>query len=192
MKSTPHPFPGLRTLYRVESMIQRSVTVMILGLMLAGGIWWVVRPFPNAPTPAYPSMTVQYAPWISAAGVTLAALAGLVVLGRYLLVKKIFSHGDVIKGTAVEVDRHDTNMHSDTRTGSMRTTPTYVHYVTLNYDVHGDDYTVRQKLPHTPSTYGIKKGGEVALLVLEAMPRKPLIREVYLGSAGGKSSFLFW
>ena len=77
-----------------------------------------------------------------------------------------------------EVDRHDTNMHNNSTT--MNTSATYVHYVNLRYDVHGDEQKVRLRLPHSPSTYDIKTGGEVDLLVLDSLPHKPLIRSVYL------------
>lgn len=190
MNSTLKYVPSLKTLYWVEPAIRKSFTVMIMGLMPAVGIWWVIKPFPNAVPPVSPSMEALYAPWISAGGIVLAALAGIVMTGRYLLVRKTFTNGESIKGTVEEVSRHDTNMHSNT--SRMNTTPTYVHYVTIRYDLHGDDYKRRFKLPHSPSTYGIKKDSEVDLMVLESLPRKPLIRAVYQETSAAKSRFLFW
>ena len=190
MNSALKYVPSLRTLYWAEPAIRKSFTLMIMGLMLAVGIWWVIKPMPNAAPPVSPSLEALYAPWISAGGIILAALAGIVAAGRYLLVRKTFTSGETIKGTVEEVSRQDTNMHSNTN--RMKTTPTYVHYVTIRYDLHGDDYKRRFKLPHSPSTYGIKKDGEVDLMVLESLPRSPLIRAVYLETTGPKSRFLFW
>lgn len=151
---------------------------MTLGLMLAVGIWWVIQPAPNADPTLEPSDTVIYAPWISAAGGVLAALSGFILLRRYLLVRKILRHGVIIQGIAEEVERQDTNMHSNTTT--MQTTPTYAYYVTVRYTVRGLERKVRFRLPHSPGTYRIKEGGEVDLLALESAPHRPLIREVYL------------
>ena len=70
-----------------------------------------------------------------------------------------------------------------TNSTTMNTSATYVHYVSLRYDVHGDEQKVRLRLPHSPSAYDIKTGGEVDLLVLDSLPHKPhkpLIRAVYL------------
>lgn len=152
---------------------------MISGLILAAGIWWVTQPVSTAVPPVEPPIEVIYGPWVCVGGVVFAALAGLVLMRRYLLVKEILCHGATIKGTVEEMDIYDTNMHSNTN--RIQTTPTYAYYVSIRYDVRGFDRKVRFKLFHSPSTYGITKGGEVDLLVLDSAPHKPLIRVVYLG-----------
>ena len=176
--------PSLRALYYADFTIRRALTPMIMGLMLAIGIWWVVKPMPNAVPTAELSTTALYAPWISAGVVVLAVFAGAVVVRRYLLVRKIHSHGVCIRGTVEAMDRHDTNMHSNT--SRMETGATYVYYVTIRYAVHGIERTIRLRLPHSFGTYGIKEGGEVDLLVLEWMPQKPIIRAVYQERSGGR------
>jgi hypothetical protein len=163
---------------------------MILGLMLAAGMWWMMQPVATAVPQAEPPMEALYGPWVITGGLVLAALAGIVLLRRYLLVKKILGHGANIKGTVEVADRFDTNMHSNTDT--IQTTPTYAYYVTIRYAVHGVERKVRLKLPHSPGTYGIKQGGEVDLLALDWMPHKPLIRAVYLGGVGPRPRRLFW
>ncbi|MEY4484865.1 MAG: hypothetical protein RL693_2317 [Verrucomicrobiota bacterium] len=155
---------------------------MILGLMLAIGIWWVIQPFPNQATPVEPSDTAIYAPWISAAGGVLALISGTILLRRYLLVRNILSHGVPIRGTAEKVERFDTNSESNTKhsnTTTMQMTPTYVYYVSLRYTMRGLEHKVRLRLPHSPGTYRIKEGEAVELLALESAPHKPLIPAVY-------------
>lgn len=152
---------------------------MALGLMLAIGIWWVIKPAPNAVPTLEPSDTVIYAPWISLGAGVLAALSGFILLRRYLLVRNILRHGVPIRGIAEVVERQDTNMHSSNTT-TMMTTPTYAYYVTVRYAMRSIERKVRFRLPHSPGTYRIKEGGEVDLLALESAPHRPLIREVYL------------
>jgi hypothetical protein len=130
---------------------------------------------------------------VAAGGLALTAVAWGVLARRYVLVRKILSQGTPIKGKAVVVDRYDTNSHSDSDTAPMQFTPTYVYYVTLRYVVEGVERKVRLRLPYSPGTYGIKEEGEVELLVLAEAPRKPLIREVYLGGiAPRRHRRFFW
>jgi hypothetical protein len=174
--------PSLRRLYWRDFTIRRTINGVVSGLILAAGIWWVTRPMPNVVPPAVTPPEITYAPVVIAGGLVWSVVAGLLLLRRYLLVKKILCHGVAIKGTVELVDTYDTNMKSDT--SMNRFTPTYAHYVTIAYAVHGIGDKVRIKLPHSPSSYGMKKGGEVELFVLPAMSDKPLIRELYLGSVG--------
>lgn len=175
-----HPIPSLRELYYRDFTISRAVTPMTLGLMLAIGIWWVIKPSPNQEPSTEPSDTVIYAPWISLGGGVLAALSGFILLRRYLLVRNILKHGVPVQGIAEVVDRHDTNMHSNSHKTTLQTTPTYVYYVTVRYTMRGLERKVRLRLPHSPGTYRITEGGDVDLLALESAPHQPLIREVYL------------
>lgn len=135
-------------------------------------------------------MEVVYGPWGCLGGVVLAAVAGLILLQRYLRVKEILRHGATIRGTVEKADRFDTNMHSTTT--RIQTTPTYVYYVTIRYAVHGIERKIRLRLPYSPSSYGLKEGGTVDLLALESAPHRPLIREVYLGNVGPKKSPWFF
>jgi len=183
MNSTTNSFPGFWALYRIEPGLRRAGTAVILGLMLAVGIWWVIEPQPNAAPQIEPSPEVLYAPWISAGGVVLAAVAGSYLVWRPLWLREVIRHGSVVTGTAETTDVYDTNMRGSTsgNTNTIRTRPTYVYYVTVRYEVRGGEHTVRVKLPFSPFTYGIKKGGEVELMVLESAPHKPLVRAVYVG-----------
>ncbi|MFN0199350.1 MAG: hypothetical protein ACKVT0_21580 [Planctomycetaceae bacterium] len=157
---------------------------MVSGLILAAGIWWMIQPVSNAVPPEEPPIEVIYGPWVCVGGIAIAALAGIVLLRRYLLVKEILRHGTTIQGTVEETDVYDTNMRGNTSTIQSTRSRTYAYYVSIRYAVHGFDRTVRIKLFMSPSTYGMKKGGEVDLIVLDSVPHKPLIRAVYLGRTG--------
>jgi len=149
----------------MDFTIQRAVLPGLLGLMLAAGMWWMTQPIPNAGPQGDMTPEVEYAPWVAAGGLALTAVAWGVLARRYVLVRKILSQGTPIKGTAVVVDRYDTNSHSDSDTAPMQFTPTYVYYVTLRYVVEAVERKVRLRLPYSPGTYGIKEEGEVELLV---------------------------
>lgn len=181
MNSAPQSIPGFRSLYWADFAIRRAVNAMVAGVILAAGIWWVAQPVPNALPAAEPSPEVVYGPWVCAGGLVFSALAGIVLIRRYLLVKEILSHGTVVKGAVEDIDYYVTTRRNS---NSSQTTTTRSYHVTLRYDVRGFDQKIRIKLLHSPSTYGIKKDGEVDLLVLDSAPHKPLIRAVYLGRTG--------
>lgn len=150
--------------------------------MVAGGIWWAFQPASPMVAAEDAAFDAGFARYAMAGGAALALAAGLILIRRYFLVKKILEHGILIKATVEEVDVFDTNSHGDS--SRIHTTPTYAYYTTLRYSMHGIDRKVRFKLLHSPSTFGLKQGGEADLLVLDAAPGKPLIRSVYLGRAG--------
>lgn len=178
MNSVPQPMPGFRSLYWADFTIRRAINAMMTGVILAAGIWWMIQPVPNALPVAEPPPEVVYGPWVCVGGLVFSALAGIVLIRRYLLLKEILNHGTAVKGTVEDIDYYVTT-HRDSN--SSRTSTTRSYYVTLRYDVRGFDQTIRIRLLHSPSTYGMKKDGEVDLLVLDSAPNKPLIRSVYLG-----------
>lgn len=183
MNSDSQPrVPSLRELYWVDFTIRRSATAIMMGGLLSAGVWWMAETAAPVVPPNEPPIEIVYGPWVAAAGIGLAVLAGIVLLRRYLLVKEILRHGVSITGIVETADRFDTNTHSDT--GTLKTTPTYAYYVTVRYTVDGFEQKVRVKLPHSPGTYGLKQDGDADLLVLNSMPHKPLIRPLYLGRTG--------
>ncbi len=182
--------PSFRSLYWADFTIRRSITAMGAGVMLVVGIWWITQPVPNALPQEVPPPEVAYRPWLVAAGVTLTALAGIVLLWRYLLIKKIICHGVTVKGTVDLVERFDTNSRSNK--SRIQTTPTYAYYVTIRYTMHSRERKFRLKLLHSPGTYGMKQGEEVDLLALDWVPERVLIREVYLGGITPRRRGFFW
>jgi len=181
MNSVPQSIPGFRSLYWADFTIRRAINAMIMGVVLAAGIWWMIQPVPNALPVAEPPPEVVYGPWVCAGGLVFSALAGIVLIRRYLLVKEILNHGTAVKGTVEDIDIYVTTRRDS---NSSQTSTTRSYYVTLRYDVRGFDQKISIKLLHSPSTYGIRKDGEVDLLVLDSAPHKPLIRAVYLGRTG--------
>lgn len=110
-----------------------------------------------------------------------AALALVAAVWRYARVRKVFTEGALIQGKVVELktDIWETTANRDQSRGINKETRRS-YYITFLYKVLGTEHTVRQKLPHSGSTYGLKQGGEVDLMVLDSHPNKPFIRAVYL------------
>lgn len=178
----PESLPSFRSLYWRDYTIRRATNTVVAGLVLAAGIWWMLQPVPGALPHSEPPIEIVYGPRVAVGAIAMSILAGIVLARRYLLVKRILIKGEVIRGTVVSTNRYDTNSHGDSDT--LRTTPTYVYYVTVRYEVHGIERKFRVKLPHSASTYGLRQGEETELFVLEGVSHKPLLRAVYLARAG--------
>ena len=178
MNSTPVKVPGLRSLFWNDVFFKRAVHLGGFGLMVAAGFWWLSQPVPNAPVPVDVSLEKKVPP--IALGV--AALGLLLAAWRFLRVKKVFTEGTLIRGVVedLNVETWQTSANVDQSHGSRsRTERSY--YATLRYTALGVERTVRQKLPNSGFTFGLMKGGEVELMVLDSQPEKPFIRPVYLG-----------
>ena len=65
------------------------------------------------------------------------------------------------------------------------------YYATIRYTIRGTERTLRQKLFHAGDTYGLEKGGEVELMLLDSPPGKPLIRAVFLTQLKGRKWWKF-
>lgn len=182
MSAVSDSIPGFRSLYWSDFTLRRSVHACGLGLMVVIGIWWAFQPATPVVSKEDAAFDAAFARYAQAGGAVLALVAGAIWIRRYLLVKKILTRGAIVPATVEEVDVFDTNRHSDS--SRIRTTPTYAYYATVRYSMHGRERTARFKLLHSPSTYGLKKGGETDLMVLDAAPGTPLIRSVYLGRIG--------
>lgn len=129
--------------------------------------------------------------WISDFGpmvaLIVATLALLVLVRRYLLVKKIISHGTAIKGTVAEVDIYEREARRSETSTAFNVAKIRSYYATIRYNCQGADHQVRLKLPFSPSTYKMAKDKEVDLIVLDSTPKKPLIREMYMGGIGPRN-----
>lgn len=180
MNSTPPSIPGFKSLYWQDATIRRSANAFVFGLIVAAGVQWATQPVETGLPPIDNSADLVIAKWATVGGLVLSAVGGIILLWRYLWVKKVFTHGANIKGMVENIEVRSWSEESSSTTTSKSVTR-YSYYATLRYDMHGRERKVRLKLPNSGFTYGIVKGKETDLVVLDSAPDKPLIRAVYLG-----------
>jgi len=182
--------PALRTLYWNDPVFRRAASVCGFGLAAAAGFWWFTRPMPNAD----PSITAgaEFTLFAKAPPFALAvsALALIAAAWRYLSVKAVFTRGETVQGTVVELktDTWETTANRDQSHGINKITRRS-YFATIRYTVRGEERTVRLRLPHSASHYGMKQGGPVDLMVLDSSPGRPFVRAVYLEKV--RTKFLF-
>lgn len=180
MNTTPRSCPGLLSLYWRDFTIKYAVHACVMGLLLAVGIQWASQPVSPAQPPVAPSVEAALADKVSLGALVLAALALIVLLRRYLWVRKVLSQGDIVKGTVEEIDVYSRRTDNHTQT-TFKPTYTHSYYVTVRFGMLAMEKKVRLKLPHSAFTYGMVKDGETDLIVHESAPEKPLLHAVYLG-----------
>ena len=180
MNSTPPTIPGIKSLYWNDAAIRRSVNAFVFGLIVAAGMKWASQPVDTGLPPIDNSADLEFAKWVIVGGLVLSAVGGIILLWRYLWVRKVFTHGTTIKGMVEDIDVQSWSESSNSTTTSKSVTR-YSYYAILRYDMHGKERKVRLKLPNSGFTYGIAKGKETDLVVLDAAPDKPLVRAVYMG-----------
>ena len=66
-----------------------------------------------------------------------------------------------------------------TSTGTSKSVR-YSHHAVLRYTAAGAERKVRLRLPSSGFVYGLVKGKETDLVVLDSAPDRPLIRSVYI------------
>lgn len=108
----------------------------------------------------------------------MAVLAVIVLAWRYRTVKKILTNGSIITGTVEDLEVYSHRTNSDSSTSRPSYSRSY--YATVRYAIHGTEKTVCLKIPNSGYTFGLVKGRETELIVLDELPNKPLIRSVYL------------
>ena len=178
MNSAP-PIPGLRSLYWQDRTIQRAAKVLIAGVVGAAGIVWATQPSKSPPPGVDLSFERAANRWAPVAGVVVSTLGAAVLVRRYLWVKKILSQGITIKGLVADLEVFSSTPSGNSNSSRKRT-PRRAYYATLRYAVHGVEQEVCLRLPNSGFTYGLVKGQETDLVVLDYAPKKPLIRSVYL------------
>ena len=179
--TTDPSVPPLRTLYWNDPIFRKAVSACSFALFVSAGIWWYVRPMPNA-DPAVVSgpemaLMMKAPPYL----LGFAGLAFLAAAWRYFWVKSVFTDGETIQGTVVELttDTWESTANRDQSHGTNKITNRTYH-ATVRYTVGGEERTVRLRLPHAASNYGMKQGGPVELMVSDSSPGSPLVRAVYL------------
>lgn len=182
MNSTPPALPGLRLLYQRDITIERAINTIVAAFIGAAGILWATQPSQSPPPGVDLSFELMMNQWAPLGGAVVAALGGIVLWRRHGLVKRILTQGTTLKATVADLEISTHTLPSDTASPMRRPTQR-AYYATLHYSVNGMDQTVCLRLPHAGFVYGLVKGQQTDVMVLEWMPRKPLIRSVYLGQA---------
>ncbi len=179
--NTTTSIPGLKELYFRDLTIQRAARTMGFFLFAAAGIKWATQPVEAVVKVENSPFEIWAAQWGPSVAVGIAAVAAVILIRRYLWVRKVLSDGIIIRATVEDIDTYTReNSHSDTTPAFDRSyTRTYV--ATIRYAWHGLEKKRRFRLPNSPSTYQIAKGGPVDLIALESDTDSPLIRIVYQG-----------
>lgn len=180
MNSAPTKIPGLPTLYWRDNIIKGVINTASFMLVVAAGFVWL-KP-PNPPPPGVDlSFEIEMSKWVPVGALTIAAIAALVLLWRYLWVRKVLTEGTTIKGKVENVDVYEREAsHSDT-TPAFQRPVVRSYWVIIRYTWKNEEKTVSIKLPNSPSVYGTFKGHDIDLIVHDSSPGRPLIRSVYLG-----------
>lgn len=181
MKTHEPSVPGLSSLYWNDSLFGFGLKVGGFGIVVAAGFWWLGQPMPNAQPLAGNSFEASMAAKVPPIALSVAALALLLAAWRYLRVRKIFVEGEIILGTVEELktETWQSSANVDQSHGAKSTTRRS-YDVTIRYTIRGIERTLTQKLCHSGDTYGLKKGAQAELMVLDSSSGKPLIRAVYL------------
>lgn len=180
INAAPHSIPSPKSLYRADLIIRRAVSTFGFMLVVAAGVRWATQPARAGNAPIDLSMDAALGDWVPVGALVVAVLAALVALQRYLWVKKVFTQGIVVRATIEDLKVHAWQTDSKSVAGG-KTAPRYSYWATLRYAVHGVEQTKELRLPNSGFTYGLAKGGQTDLIVLEWSPNRPLIRAVYLG-----------
>ncbi len=180
MNNTHPSLPGLVRLYRHDLIIERAAKVAGFGVLVAVGMYWVSQPVSSPPPPIDNSFDVAMAKLASLGGIVMSGLALLILLWRWMRVRKILTEGTVIKGLVEDIDVVVTAWtSSDSHTLKHKARRSY--YAILRYTAQGEERKVRLKMPNSGFVYGLAKGQETDLMVHDSMPEKPLICSIYLG-----------
>lgn len=183
MNTTPSPLPSFRLLYQRDTIIQRAVNAIIAGVVGAAGVVWATQPAKSPPPGVDLSFELAAGRWAPVGGAAVSALGGIVLMRRHRLVKQILSQGTTVQATVTDLELVTTTVGSESSTSEIRRPTRRAYFATLQYEVNGREQKVCLRLPGPGFVYGLVKGRETELAVLEWMPKKPLIRSVYLGQA---------
>jgi hypothetical protein len=171
--------PSLSTLYWNDFGVGRWAKTFVFSLIAAFGARWATQPAIDAPATPDAAFDANLGTWVPVGALVVAAVAMVLLVRRYMLVKKTFAQGSTIKGLVEHIEIFSRENDTDRSPGEKRSyTRTY--WADLVYTFAGKERRARVKLPNSGFTFGLMKGGETDLMVLESKPDKPLIRSVYL------------
>lgn len=190
MHTTPPAVPSLMSLYYIDSTIGRAGFTALFALFAAAGFYWISQPVPNAVKLEVSPFETAVMQWGPAVAMTVAAIALVILVRRHAWLKNILTHGTPIKGTVEEVTTYEREAPKSDNAPAFGGAKIRTYYTTIRYAWQGSENQVRFKLPFSPGTYQITKGGEVDLLILDSSG-KPVIRKVYLGNIAPRRRFWF-
>ena len=182
MSTKSSSLPSFSTLYWNDFSFGRWAKTFVFSLIVAIGVRWATQPVPNALVTANTAFDAELGKWVPVGALVVAGLALVLLVRRYLLVKKTFTQGTAIKGLVEDIEVYSREQDTDRSPGQGRSyARTY--WVNLVYTFGGMERRVRVRMPNSGFTFGLMKGGETDLVVLQSRPDKPLIRSVYLKSS---------
>lgn len=191
MHSDSNPIPGFRAIYWSDFTIRRSFNAVFFLLFVCGGVIWATQPQPNALPSNDPVFDAAVRKWVPRAALAASAISGLIFARRYLLVRKILGEGTRIRGTVEDLIVY--GWRSESASGRPGTANNqHAYWAVIRYAVHGVEKKIKFKLLHSGYTYGMKKGGETDLMVLDSAPQEPLLCAVYLGSVSARPMKWLW
>jgi len=180
MNFSPVSSPTLQTLYWNDVIIHRACKTILFAIVVAIGFVWVRQPMPNADPTLDFTFEKSVEKWAPPIALGVAAIAALVAVRRYFVVTRILRQGAIVKGLVQDLIVHSWRERSSSSKAVVANNR-HAYYAVIAYAVHGVDKTIRLKLPNSGTTFGLVKGRETDLSVLDWAPGKPLIRAVYLG-----------
>lgn len=169
--------PSFKMLHRHDRLFGGAVRKGAFGLVVAAGTRWVsngVVPGPN--TPAFEIEAFQL--WVPVGALVVATVCATIAVWRYLWVMKVFTKGATIVAKVEDLQVHDANTRLDPQ---GRNITTNIYHAVLQYEMHGKERKVRMRLPGSGFSYGLVKGRETEIQVLDEAPENPLIRNVCFG-----------
>lgn len=134
---------------------------------------------PNAIVTENTAFDAEIGKMVPPIAIAVAVVALVLLILRYLTVKRTFTQGTIIKGLVEDLEVYSREQDTDRSPGQKRS---YVrtYWAILVYTFAGKERRVKLKLPNSGFTFGLAKGRETELVLLESRPDKPFIRSVYL------------
>jgi hypothetical protein len=166
--------PSFLLLYARDIPFGRAAWATFFGLVVALGMKWAS--YGVTPAPDAPEFELAFAKWVQVIGLGVSTLGAIFLGWRYCWVKKVLTRGVTVRGAIEKLESHDIGGRKDS-TG--KPVANRIYYATVRYEMHGRDRQVSLRLPHSGFVFGLKKGDETDLMILDSAPEKPLIRAVY-------------
>jgi hypothetical protein len=182
MNSTPSSIPGLVWLYWHDLTIQLTANVAAFGAMFVTVAYLVIPP--GTMQPIDDSFEAAMVKPVLLGGIAMTGLALLILVSRWTRVRKILREGTVIKGfveafQVIITEKSD----RDSYIAKPSIRRSYHHTVYLRYSMHGEERQVSFQMTNSGHYYGLVKGQETDLMLLDSMPNDPLICSIYLGQS---------